>query len=692
VGIALAIAIVRWFLAAFLSLIISSVALSLTYLLIVVLVVEASTEGKSALPPDAPVGLGGRIVTVELLAVMPIVAAAGLFGGFLVVLQRLLAGGRATAPECRIAVLLGASIATVLLVGHAAVFGGSSLAGPGANHRRWENGAFPRYDVVLVTEGDVAALTALLKDKPLGDFTDPADARTWDIAIGVDVAGRAARLVAPTHDLESLASAVDDLNPGAAARSEDALRLAVEEALHRPGWRPGTRRALAIVSTRFPDLTKNAVRNQWQRTVSSVRRMHAELFVIGASDGPGSDNWRRWVGVAGAAHILDLDDLGSERIAFDRLRQAVLHAPNPTIQALAFSYRPHLYLDRLERFRPLDVDVFFSTLENDKPMVAVCERRRFAKDRCRGIAHAYALTPSVAKRNDIYLDIPGELRLGADAIYEDDFALGLGRQAIYYNAIISGNRLHLDYWWFFRFNASPVGADLQCRGGLSFSERSCFDHEGDWEGMTVTFRRVKGEGWRARSVRYAGHNWPGYRYPWPLLDRAKAVDQSTHPRVYVALGSHASYPFPCSRSGDLVQKDYLRAVLRRAPMNLIRLFDACEQLRPKGKPRSDSDLPDGRHNGAFPWTLNSDVICAHFACVLPIPMHWKRSGESMPALWNAFGGRWGRAECASIAHLCVAADGPLSPWYQRRFRKPGGGVLGSPSQLLAGAPVVVEPG
>ena len=58
--------------------------------------------------------------------------------------------------------------------------------------------------------------------------------------------------------------------------------------------------------------------------------------------------------------------------------------------------------------------------------------------------------------------------------------------------------------------------------------------------------------------------------------------------------------------------------------------------------------------------------------------------DAGPARWNAFGGRWGRAECATLAHLCVTTDGPLSPFYQDRFDAPGGGVAGYAADLRPG--------
>src|SRR6185312_3239196 len=98
--------------------------------------------------------------------------------------------------------------------------------------------------------------------------------------------------------------------------------------------------------------------------------------------------------------------------------------------------------------------------------------------------------------------------------------------------------------------------------------------------------------------------------------------ERVRPFVYAASGSHASYPFPCSRK--------------------------CWQ---GGRWRS---LPDGHHNGGTIWDANDDAKCR--SCLAPLPTD--REGD--PALWNAFGGRWGASHCLLGSYICDVGIGPES--------------------------------
>jgi hypothetical protein len=60
-------------------------------------------------------------------------------------------------------------------------------------------------------------------------------------------------------------------------------------------------------------------------------------------------------------------------------------------------------------------------------------------------------------------------------------------------------------------------------------------HEGDWESITVFLRR-QGNGWAPLGATYSEHE-NGARRHWADIERL----EGTHPVVYVASGSHASY-------------------------------------------------------------------------------------------------------------------------------------------------------
>ncbi|NOZ09423.1 MAG: Vps62-related protein [Gammaproteobacteria bacterium] len=85
----------------------------------------------------------------------------------------------------------------------------------------------------------------------------------------------------------------------------------------------------------------------------------------------------------------------------------------------------------------------------------------------------------------------------------------------------------IQYWFFYPFNNSP---DPRVAMGT-------FNHEGDWELVTVTLDA----GLQFHSALYAAHNGGKRFYPYKGKRRIRFVDM-THAIVYSAAGSHASYP------------------------------------------------------------------------------------------------------------------------------------------------------
>lgn len=237
--------------------------------------------------------------------------------------------------------------------------------------------------------------------------------------------------------------------------------------------------------------------------------------------------------------------------------------PPPHDLQLAQQFRPRLLFDSGERWRPLDVDRFLA-----EPGHAICPPGGAP---CTPLADAAQLTPAVD-----HLDLRGDGP--ADA--------GDEPRAIYAHVVRGRTRVAIDYWWFLRYNA------------FSFDR-----HEGDWEGVTVIADR-RGE--RVLAVHFAAHGdvWR-YGAGVPIVKGRRVT-------VYVANGSHASYPRGCARR--------------------------CRQ--------TNGTLPERRFDGARSWTCRR-------RCVKLLPT----------SAWNAWEGRWGVSDSPAF-------PAPPTPSLQRRFKHP----------------------
>jgi len=349
-----------------------------------------------------------------------------------------------------------------------------------------------------------------------------------------------------------------------------------------------------------------------------------------------------------------------QRLRLARLIQA--GAPIGGLRKVAEWYRPHLLFDSDERFRPVDVDWLLANPPRGKAH-RVCDHHRFGDD-CAAIRDG-----SLVSDLDELIDFAGD---------EGHRGRGLAASptsqlpaSMYVHVWESGPRwphkplLYLDYWWYLPYNVTPWKADVNCLPGFTFRDATCFDHEGDWEGVTValeivdsnpleplTFRNL-----RPKAVLYAAH---AHIVRWDWADVELAADEgsyATHPVVYVAADSHASYPAACSGN--------------------------CDQRL------AASAVGEGDHDGKAPWAYNPVDACANArrtpdrgdrgSCLQPLPS--TRDGR-FGTLWNAFPGKWGSARCVALAKVCAQVDGPQSPGLQRRFRKPGTALtIGSRKRL-----------
>ncbi|HEU4599073.1 MAG TPA: hypothetical protein VFS26_04955, partial [Solirubrobacterales bacterium] len=184
-----------------------------------------------------------------------------------------------------------------------------------------------------------------------------------------------------------------------------------------------------------------------------------------------------------------------------------------------------------------------------------------------------------------------------------------------------------DYWWLLRYN--------NYRGRANHCILVCADHEGDWEGVTViTTPSLEPE---ILGTIYASHK------DRVLVEGTMLPTANGHPLVWVADGTHASYPFSCDHD--------------------------CHQYGP---------LPEETHDGAVPWGGNRDKECDTTECVRPLPEIGEPSDEALPlaGAWAGWPGLWGET-CHGGCRRFRFRGGflhneasPASPGSQDRFECP----------------------
>ncbi len=122
--------------------------------------------------------------------------------------------------------------------------------------------------------------------------------------------------------------------------------------------------------------------------------------------------------------------------------------------------------------------------------------------------------------------LPGDMRQAAITAYDESQA-GRPRFTYYYRTVREGDYLNLQYWFFYAYNDWGNGY-----GGFN-------DHEGDWEGFHIFFKLDGGRPVEPPAfVCFLGHE-SRLTKPW---DHPDVERDGTHPVIYVAAGSHASYP------------------------------------------------------------------------------------------------------------------------------------------------------
>jgi len=372
---------------------------------------------------------------------------------------------------------------------------------------------------------------------------------------------------------------------------------------------------------------------RWRRIAAAAAPAGTLTYaVLQTTDKRRLARWARIASPGGAVSAMDLESRTLTGAA------GLLAVGAPTAHAdyaLAVKHRPILRFDgREEAPLPLSIESLFSD-----GRVQQCEDRR-----ARGSACEVLTAPRDLINGGTHLElrVPSDSALQMKAFAAQDAT----DTAIYVHPVgveAAGRRLlYLDYWWYLPSNPSNAGHGAFCGAGLVIPGISCFDHESDWEGITVVIDRTGDEPFPT-AVHYAAHE-SVTRYVWQELrerwdDEAKfapAMAGTTNPRdrplVYVAEGTHASYPVPCSRR--------------------------CVQTA--------SGREEQPHRGDDSWQGNNEDRCTRVRCVRLIPT---RAGGTQPALWNAFTGVWGKRHCV-LRVYCDSTAPPAAPGNQGRYKHP----------------------
>jgi VPS62-like protein len=320
--------------------------------------------------------------------------------------------------------------------------------------------------------------------------------------------------------------------------------------------------------------------------------------------------------------------------------QPSVNVPRDQQRELAARFRPVLLFDSKEPWRPLNVDHFLSERgQQISYRHQLCQRGGSCALISSAAAFQHTIGSYLGAGRNFYIDIDGTQPNGTDATAPPgecslrpplrDCNSG-PPTAIYYNVTGAPGRYFIDYWWFFRYNDFPKFSSA-CTGPLASTD-ACGDHEGDWEGVTVAVASDDPD--QLLYTSYAAHD-ATYRYSADAED-LEGQDR-TRPVVYVAEGTHASYPVPCKSD--------------------------CSQVAAIG----GVHLPDGDHDGLAPWGRNTGDACGSGpeSCLRHLPSPTPGPNGT----WDSFAGLWG-GHCDSPGAECPLHDGPQTPARQARYLSP----------------------
>jgi hypothetical protein len=304
-------------------------------------------------------------------------------------------------------------------------------------------------------------------------------------------------------------------------------------------------------------------------------------------------------------------------------------------QELATRLRPRLRFDGEEPWRPISVPAFLGERFPGGGAHRLCDRG--ADGACEALEGPDQLVRALGEPG--YIDIHGDGRAGEGYEADDpDCRQQLPRAtvvdcnfgptaAMYYRRTTHESQWYWDYWWFYRYN-DYAGFGDTCESFF------CGDHEGDWEGITVV--TTASDTPEVIAALYAAHA------ERVLVDGDELPRAGNHPLVFVARGTHASYPYWC-------------------PGN-------CREYTRKGGER----LPETHHDGSVAWGPNADSECALDTCVRPLPEVGRPGPRALPLAggWAGWPGNWGGTCHHGCEHVVHGEPSPRSPGTQSRFRCP----------------------
>jgi hypothetical protein len=398
-----------------------------------------------------------------------------------------------------------------------------------------------------------------------------------------------------------------------------------------PELRPGADHVVVLVPGKADDVSR------WMKIAAQIAPGAPVAVLLRTVDGAPRTRWARRVEPRGGA-VASMHELGTTSIA-DAAFALALQAPSSSEElALALRFRPVLLFDGRARLdTPLDIDAFFASGRVD-----LCHDDQLSGSRCAPVLRASDLvngrTHLRIRRRKSGSEEP------ASAIYVHPRPVNVGNRKL----------VLLDYWWYLDDNPASVGKGTSCGVGLALPGKTCFDHQSDWEGMTVIVDRNGGNPVPV-AVQYAQHAvvvrygfadlqqyWRDRRAsdaPWKnprLLRSLPPSDELEHrPLAFIARGTHATYRGICTAD--------------------------CRQVA--------SDLKENSHDGLRPWPANDTAECIASRCVRLLPT---RHSGTEPALWNSYDGVWGDRRCILRGAFCTAELSPGSPATQKRYKNPLG--------------------
>lgn len=415
-----------------------------------------------------------------------------------------------------------------------------------------------------------------------------------------------------------------------------------------PAWRAGADQLVLLDVDGTPPVTLNPAAlpsvagtkgevTRWLRRARLVApQPQASVAVLLQTTDPHRlAAWARKVEPQGGS-VTSVQQLGTRTLTDAALRLAAKAPGTSEELSLALRFRPVLLFDQDERLdTPLDIDPFLRSGRVD-----LCHDDRLAGSSCDAVLRSSDLV-----NGSTHLRIrrrPGGTPDPASSIYVHPTPVKQdGRDLLF-----------LDYWWYLDGNPAAVGRGTSCGVGLALPGKTCFDHDSDWEGMTVVLDRTGGDATPV-AVQYAEHSdvvrydfaqLQGYwmdarqhdrRWTQPRFRQnlARIEDVDRRPLAFVAHGTHAAYRDLCP--------------------------SGCKQVAKK--------LKENRRNGLDSWPANDTAHCIVTSCLRLLPT---RHGGRDPALWNAYDGVWGDRRCILHGAYCTAELSPGAPATQGRYKSP----------------------